>query len=213
MPDNKEKKETARDNKGVRKQTYKRFEKGKDYQPIEPGQTAALAEIFRRGVFGETVTEQGEKIRNKGGQPKKYESIESFQDVIDEYLDYIEGKAAEGVALIPDIEGFCSFAGICRDSLNDWERSRPGEYSDMIKRLKNCIAAWKKQLALSGKIPPIVFATDFNNNHGYIQQQHIDIQANRPLEQLPDRETVIKLVQKQEKEEEKAAADLENLLK
>ena len=70
--------------------------------------------------------------------------------------------------------------------------ARPGGSADTIKRFKTNIAAYKKQLAFSGKIPPIVFATDFNNNHGYTQQQNIEITAARKLEQLPTREDIIK---------------------
>jgi hypothetical protein len=113
-------------------------------------------------------------------------------EVVTRYIDYIESKAAEGARLIPDIEGFCCFAGISRDTLNDWERTRPGEYSDTIKRFKTSVAAYKKQLALNGKIPPIVFATDFNNNHGYIQQHTLEVQATKKLEELPDKSDIVR---------------------
>ena len=105
---------------------------------------------------------------------------------------YISEKNAAGVALIPDVEGLALFLGVSRSTLYEWQNSRPGEYSDTIKRTLNAIAAAKKQLALMGKIPPLVFATDFNNNHGYTQQQNIEITAARKLEQLPTREDIIK---------------------
>lgn len=81
---------------------------------------------------------------------------------------------------------FCSFAGISRETLNNWETARPGAYSDTIKRLKTSIAAFKKQLAFAGKIPPIVFATDMNNNHGYTQAaQKIDLNVGKQAAELP----------------------------
>lgn len=188
----KRKETAARDAQGVRKQNYKRFQEGRDYEPTEAEKTAALCDMFRKGFFDIEETPDGGEVRRKPGRPRKYEDLGEFVDVVGRYIDYIESKAAEGVRLIPDIEGFCAFAGISRDTLNDWERTRPGEYSDTIKRLKNAIAAFKKQLALSGKIPPLVFATDFNNNHGYTQMQRIEMTATRKLDELPEKADILK---------------------
>jgi hypothetical protein len=188
-----EKKETAaRDKNGVRKQNYKRFQEGKDYEPTEAETTSALCDMFRRGFLGAEETEEGGEVQRKPGRPPKYETVEAFVDVVTRYIDYIEDKAKEGVRLIPDIEGFCSFAGISRETLNEWEKTRPGAYSDTIKSFKTSVAAYKKQLAMSGKIPPIVFATDFNNNHGYTQQNKQEIQITRKLEGLPDRSDIVR---------------------
>lgn len=188
----KRKETAARDENGVRKQTYRRFQEGRDYEPTEAEKTAALCDMFRKGFFDMEEIEGGGAVQRKPGRPRKYESIEEFCDVVGRYIDYIEGRAAEGVRLIPDIEGFCAFAGISRDTLNDWERTRPGEYSDTIKRLKNAIAAYKKQLAMAGKIPPIVFATDFNNNHGYTQVQKLEVTAAKKLDELPEKSDILK---------------------
>lgn len=155
---------------------------------------------------------RGGEVRRAPGRPRKYEKVEEFAEVVERYIDYIESRAAEGVQLIPDIEGFCSFAGISRDSLNDWERTRPGEYSDTIKRFKTGIAAYKKQLALCGKIPPIVFATDFNNNHGYTQApQRLEITAGKPLEHLPNRADIMRRLPSAADLDQAEADDLENL--
>jgi hypothetical protein len=159
-----EKKETAqRDAQGVRKQSYKRFKEGRDYEPTDAETTAALCDAFLTGFLQTEFTEVAEK-----------------------YILYIKDRAAEGVRLVPDVEGFCSFAGISRETLNNWETARPGAYSDTIKRLKTSIAAFKKQLAFAGKIPPIVFATDMNNNHGYTQAaQKIDLNVGKQAAELP----------------------------
>lgn len=181
-----------RDSKGVRKQTYKRFKEGEDYKPTEAGETVALCEMFRKGFLGIEETPEGVEVQRRPGRPRKYENVAEFVEVVEKYIDYIKGQALDGVRLIPDIEGFCCFAGISRDTLNDWERTRPGEYSDTIKRFKTGIAAYKKQLALNGKIPPIVFATDFNNNHGYIQQHTLEVQATRKLDELPEKADILR---------------------
>ena len=154
-----EKKETAqRDENGVRKQSYKRFKEGRDYEPTDAETTAALCDAFLTGFLQTEETPEGGEVQNKGGRPRKLETVEEFTEVAEKYILYIKDRAAEGVRLVPDVEGFCSFAGISRETLNNWETARPGAYSDTIKRLKTSIAAFKKQLAFAGKIPPIVFA-------------------------------------------------------
>ena len=191
MAEQKEKKETAaRDENGVRKNDYRRFKEGRDYEKQTGPDMVTLCDMMSRGIFGEEEAEEREK--GKGGRPRKYETVEDLQEGIKKYLVYIAEKNAAGVALIPDVEGLALFLGVSRSTLYEWQNSRPGEYSDTIKRTLNAIAAAKKQLALMGKIPPLVFATDFNNNHGYTQQQNIEITAARKLEQLPTREDIIK---------------------
>ncbi len=179
-----EKKETAtRDENGVRKQSYRRFKPGRDYEEIETERAVALCDMMLDGFKTAIKAAETEK---RGGRPRKLETVEEFQQVAENYINYIRDKALQGVRLIPDVEGFCSFAGISRDTLNDWERTRPGVYSDTIKMLKNTIAAYKKQLAFNGEIPPIVFATDFNNNHGYTQAaQKIDLNVGKQAQELP----------------------------
>lgn len=187
MAEQKEKKETAaRDENGVRKNDYRRFKEGRDYEKQTAPDMVTLCDMMSRGIFGE------EETKGRGGRPRKYETIEELQEGIKKYLLYIAEKNAAGVALIPDVEGLALFLGVSRSTLYEWQNSRPGEYSDTIKRTLNAIAAAKKQLALMGKIPPLVFATDFNNNHGYTQQQNIEITAARKLEQLPTKEDIIK---------------------
>lgn len=178
-----EKKETEkRDENGVRKQSYKRFKPGRDYEEIETVQAVALCDMMLDG-FKRSV-EDAEK--GKGGRPRKLETVEEFREVAERYINYIKERALDGVRLVPDIEGFCAFAGISRETLNNWETARLGAYSDTIKIFKNTIAAYKKQLAFNGEIPPIVFATDFNNNHGYTQAaQKIDLNVGKQATELP----------------------------
>lgn len=185
-----EKKETAaRDENGVRKQTYRRFKEGRDYKELSTEQAVALCDMMLDGFRTGTKALEG----RKRGNPKKLETVEEFVEVAEKYINYIRERSIDGVRLIPDVEGFCTFAGISRDTLNDWERTRPGTYSDTIKILKNNIATFKKQLAFNGEIPPIVFATDFNNNHGYTQAaQKIDLNLGKQAQELPEKEDIVK---------------------
>lgn len=185
-----EKKETAaRDENGVRKQTYRRFKEGRDYKELSTKQAVALCDMMLDGFRTGTNALK----ERKGGRPRKLETVEEFVEVAERYINYIRERSIDGVRLIPDVEGFCTFAGISRDTLNDWERTRPGAYSDAIKILKNNIATFKKQLAFHGEIPPIVFATDFNNNHGYTQAaQKIDLNVGKQVQELPEKEDIIR---------------------
>lgn len=186
----------TRDERGVKKQAYRRFKEGVDYDPTDEQETAVLCNMFLKGFLGIEETEEGEEVRRKPGRPRKYETLGEFMQAAENYIKYIKEQAADGVQLIPDIEGFCSFIGISRDTLNDWERTRPGEYSDAIKSFKTGIAAYKKQLAYKNKIPALVFATDFNNNHGYIQQTKLEIQAGRKLDALPEKADILQRLPK-----------------
>ena len=166
-----------RDENGVRIQTYKRFKEGIDYLPMETDDMSAMIGLIQKGN------------NTRMGRPPKYEDIEEFQGAIQAFWDYCHQSNANGVALIPDVEGLCCYLGIDRVTLGDWERTRSAEFSSTIKSTKNAIAFCKKQLALRGKIPPIVFATDFNNNHGYTQKQEIAVSV--PQQQSDDPATLV----------------------
>ena len=123
-----------------------------------------MCDAFLTGFLQTEETPEGGEVQNKGGRPRKLETVEEFTEVAEKYILYIKDRAAEGVRLVPDVEGFCSFAGISRETLNNWETARPGAYSD----------------------PPIVFATDMNNNHGYTQAaQKIDLNVGKQAAELP----------------------------
>ena len=155
--------EPTRDAKGVRKQVYKR---DKDLLPINGEETEAMIEVMKQNFLPETFRKS-----------YKYEEIEGFRAKIIEYFDYITDSNKAGAKLIPDIEGFCCYAGICRDTLYDWERTRNPDFQETIRAFKNAVASFKKQLALKGKIPSLVFMADFNNNHGYTQKQEVNVTA------------------------------------
>ena len=63
----------------------------------------------------------------------------------------------------------------------EWERNNTRGFTATIEQAKNDIAACKKQIGLQGKIPPLVLAMDFNNNHGYTQRQEVVVTPNNPL--------------------------------
>ena len=164
-----------RDEMGVRIQAYRRFKQNVDYIPADCDTMIAMVDV--------------ELQKRKQGRPPKIATIEELDGAIMAYWQYIKDCAERGVALIPDVEGLASFMRISRETLNEWERSNYRGFSATIKEAKNAIASMNKQLAKQGKIPPIVFATDFNNNHGYTQKQEIQLAPPQdPLASVTDPE-------------------------
>lgn len=162
-----------RNERGARLQKYKRFKEGQDYERMEIPPMLEMMAMAKANL---------EDFSRKG-HGAKYENIQDFIQVSQDYFNYLADCVEDQVFLIPDIEGFCVFAGIDRNTFNRWETNRGATWGDAIQTIKNQIAAVKKQLALTGKIPPMVFAIDFNNNHGYVQQQKVTVET---ISQLTD---------------------------
>jgi len=182
------KRESKRDARGVRRNTYTRYKDGQDYDKQTAPDMDTLCDMMRRGIFGDADTGDGQQVRR--GRPPKIETVAELREKTEEYIDYIQTANATGSCLIPDVEGFALFIGVSRSTLYEWVNSRPREFSDALKSTLNAIAAAKKQLALRGKIPPLAFATDFNNNHGYTQQQTLNISAEKRLDSLPKKDEI-----------------------
>lgn len=113
-------------------------------------------------------------LKNTGGRPAVFpntkDGIQDFRTQSISYFDYVAqvnaGREAEK-ALIPDVENWSAYLGLTRQSIFRYEQ-RSEEWKDTIQLFKNAIAAYKKEMALHYKIPPMVFAFDMANNHNYI---------------------------------------------
>lgn len=192
---NKQMKSGARDKRGVRVANYNKTMKGRDGMNKEDDNgdvVNVLLDTIDKGLFDPVETESGERVeRRASGMPPKYPTLESFRDKVKEYFDYIRDTYNNrGVELIPDVEGVCSFCGISRDQLRYWECEGAQDWQLFVKSLKNHIAAYKKQKGMNGKIPPIVMALDFNNNHGYVQSQKIELENRLSMQELPTLEDI-----------------------
>lgn len=168
-----------RTEEGLRKQSYRRFKEGVDYMPIEANEMEAIIGLIKNSFKSSNV-----------GRPPKYAEPEEFIGAVEAFWDYLNEVNKEQTMIIPDVEGLACYLGLSRETLMEWERTRSAEFSATIKSAKNAMAFCKKQLALRGKIPPIVFATDFNNNHGYTQKQEIEVRASNPLGDTPDQKAL-----------------------
>ena len=162
---------------GLRLQSYRRFKQGVDYQPVEAGELTPMVGLILKAA----------EMR-QSGRPPIFETVEELQGAIQAFWEYIIEVNMEKTRIIPDVEGVCTFLSIGRYTLTQWEREDFRGFAPTIRELKNNLAYCKKQLALNGKIPPLVFAIDFNNNHGYTQRQEVVIEAKNPLGDAPSQD-------------------------
>lgn len=173
-----------RDANGVRLIEYDRFQRGVDYQPTTGTELEEMYTIARENM---------EKFRDGGSMAKEYQTPEDLQNAIIGYWSYLQKNARDGIPVMADLEGMCAFIQVSRRCLLNWERDDYKGFRATIEQAKNDIAACKKQLGQQGKIPPLVMAMDFNNNHGYTQKQEVVLTPNNPMgdatpsDQLMDR--------------------------
>lgn len=109
--------------------------------------------------------------------PNDEQGLELFKGKTMEYLAYIQqvnDNPEIEREIIPDIEGWATYLGINRSTISSYLR-RSEKWRSTIENVKNGIAAIKKQLALQGKIPPIMAIFDLTNNHGYVNSSEFKV--------------------------------------
>ena len=139
--------------------------------PLEPDDTTAILDMI--------ITQSTARM----GRPCHYENtkrgLEEFiQNTLDyfEYVSTINSNPDLEKKLIPDIESWAVYLGITRNTILNYE-SRSIDWKDTIAYYKNCIASIKKNLALNFKVPPMIMAFDFTNNHGYCNTNEFKLTA------------------------------------
>ena len=161
-----------RDERGVRKLAYRRFHEGEDYLAVTGNELSEMYKLARENMEG---------LRDRGGRPPAFETVRDLQNGIINYWNYLDNANKGELKLIPDVEGLCTFIGITRTTLMEWENTNYNGFANTIKIAKNDIASVKKQLGEQNKIPALVLAMDFNNNHGYTQKQEVTVIPNNPI--------------------------------
>ncbi len=123
--------------------------------------------------FGEIETATGSIVRT--GKAPKYETVQELHLAIEGYFNKLTQAAINGAPHYPDVEDFCVYARISRETFNLWQQ--PGVKSSMfreeVKRFETSLAAYKKQLMFKGAIPAVPALADLNNNHGYTNQTSV----------------------------------------
>ena len=122
------------------------------------------------------------------GAAAKYENtaegLERFKDKTMEYLQCIDdvNRGLEaGKHMVPDLESWALYCGICRKTLFNYE-SRGGEWRMFVRQVKDGLTAIKKQLAFRGKLPPVVLFFDLTNNSDYVNASEFKISKPEPEE-------------------------------
>lgn len=168
-----------RDERGVRKMGA--YAKKYSKVDVEPGNMADLGALLDISI---------EQIGNKQvGRRAIYENtqngLNNFLEATKKYFEYIKDvNSVNEEKLIPDIEGWCVFLGITRQSALNYAK-RGDEWKEAIEYIKDCILSAKKQLAFRFKIPPVVFLNDISNNHGYLNTNEFKITTGNTYEKLP----------------------------
>ena len=101
-------------------------------------------------------------------RPLKYTS-EELEKKIEEYFIKITDEQNDE---IPDVEWLALYLDTTRKTLLDYEKKE--EFSYTIKRAKDRIFFYKKQLAFKWKMNPTIFIFDSKNNHDYTDKTEID---------------------------------------
>lgn len=123
-----------------------------------------------------------EQVKNRvDGKPPTYEDsttgLAAFMDATRQYFEYIRDcNLVNEQKLYPDIEGWCIFLGITRQTVLNYAK-RNEYWRESIAYVKDAILAAKKQLAFRFKIPPVVYLNDVSNNHEYLNTSEFKLIA------------------------------------
>ena len=149
-----------------------------------------IMERLDASFFGEITTATGTKVRTK--RAPKYETVEELQEVIEAYFESVRNAAINGTIIVPDVEDFCSFAMISRNTFINWKTPgyKTNAFCEEVQKLDTALAACKKQLMFNGDIPAIPTLADLNNNHGYTNQTQVIHHGGS--KELPSIEEVMK---------------------
>lgn len=121
------------------------------------------------------------------------EGYNRFVKESQKYLEYVKQVNNNGTEkkLIIDIESWCVSLGITRETLRKYS-NRSEEWKEFIDLFKEVILSGKKQLAMTYKIPPMVYMFDVTNNHGYHNTSEFHLQAETvEPKQMATREELI----------------------
>ena len=118
--------------------------------------------------MGLTTLKDWTPTRKNSKYPDTADGFFKFQRRTETYMEYITeaNSDPDGEHIIPDIEGWTVYLGIARPTLYSFKK-RSEKWKEYIEFVAEIIGGAKKQLALMGKIPPVISMFDLINNHGY----------------------------------------------
>lgn len=115
------------------------------------------------------------------GAPQAFENsedgLEEFQVASRSYFAQVRDINRRGeMRLIPDVESWATYLGITRKTILNYEK-RGEDWQNAIAFYKGIITACKKQLALAGKMPPVLAIFDLTNNSDYVNASEFRLSA------------------------------------
>ena len=129
-------------------------------------------------------------IKGKG-RPRKYDTSEEIMDAYGEYLGYCASFAVEVVtnrgdivsvtkARVPSLGGFCNYAGIDYDTLNNYEKKAGYEHLfGTIKSIKQNILSGKLDSLTNGEGSTTGLIFDLKANHGLLDKNTTDLNISQ----------------------------------
>lgn len=166
----------------------------KRYEDIENNEGYEVVKTKNKGTYLQAVGDDLEgvsnliitSIKNLGGRPSEFpdtqQGLEMFRQKSIEFFEHVAAvneKSGLERAIIPDIELWASWLGVTRQTIFNYESRRGTEWRETIQMIKNMIASYKKQMGLTYKVPPMILAFDFCNNHGYHNTSEFKITAEQ----------------------------------
>ncbi|NBH36478.1 hypothetical protein D3Z58_23900 [Clostridiaceae bacterium] len=117
------------------------------------------------------------KVGMPAAFPDTLEGLVEFKRRSIEYLEYLRevNSRPDATRVVPDIEGWSCYIGTTRTTILKYSKCRSEEWQEFIDIMKNSIAAAKKQLAFTCKIPPVIAAMDLTNNHDYVNSNEFHL--------------------------------------
>lgn len=167
---------------------YNGKKSGRGVRKVQPRTKGDLSPILQIAIDATT---------QRMGRPAEYsntrQGLEEFIQKTGDYFAYLQAvnnaddpdegeQGKERPRMIPDIESWCLYLGITRQTTYNYA-ARGKEWADIIEYYRGAIAAAKKQLMLSGKIPPVLAVFDLTNNHGYVNTSEFKLTTEAPKQE------------------------------
>lgn len=129
-------------------------------------------------------------IKGKG-RPRKYDSPEDIMDAYRDYLNYCASFEVEVVTnkgdlinvrkpRVPTLGGFCNYAGIDYDTLNNYEKKEGYQHLfGTIKSIKQNILSGKLDSLTNGEGSTTGLIFDLKANHGLLDKNTTDLNISQ----------------------------------
>lgn len=167
---------------------YNGKKSGRGVRKCKPIQKGDLVPILDLAIQATT-----QRMGRPAEYPNTRQGLEDFIQKTGDYFGYLQAvnnaddredgeQGKDRPRMIPDVESWCLYLGITRMTVHNYQ-SRGKEWNDTIEYYKGAIAAAKKQLMLSGKIPPVLAVFDLANNHGYVNTSEFKVITEAPKQE------------------------------